>query len=203
MSQEFEEGVAAIDYSNAVVRRLPDRRSISTINLEDRVRSFFVRRRTGVDCGDGTVFKRGARVVVSEGGQLHIGPDCVVHRGVLLLLTLPHPRVRIGKSVFIGESTIIAAKNQIEIGDFTVFAPRCYVIDHEHGFARHDLILNQLSVLKSVRIGRDCYFGTGSTVLAGVTIGDGVIVGAGSVVTRSIPDGQVWAGNPAKFIKSR
>ena len=42
-----------------------------------------------------------------------------------------------------------------------------------------------------------------TVVLAGVTIGDGAIVGAGSVVTGDIPSGQIWAGNPARYIKDR
>ena len=37
--------------------------------------------------------------------------------------------------------------------------------------------------------------------LKGVTIGKGSVVGAGSVVTRDVPDGEIWAGNPAQFIR--
>ena len=33
-----------------------------------------------------------------------------------------------------------------------------------------------------------------------VSIGDNVIIGANSLVTKSIQQNQVWAGNPAKFI---
>ena len=29
-----------------------------------------------------------------------------------------------------------------------------------------------------------------------------VLVGSGTVVTKSIPSNQIWAGNPAKFIKN-
>jgi acetyltransferase-like isoleucine patch superfamily enzyme len=34
-----------------------------------------------------------------------------------------------------------------------------------------------------------------------VTIGENAIVGAGSVVTKSIPSNEIWAGNPAKRIR--
>ena len=45
--------------------------------------------------------------------------------------------------------------------------------------------------------------GSGSTILCGINIGRGAIIGAGSVVTKNVPDGQVWAGNPAKPLKEQ
>lgn len=41
--------------------------------------------------------------------------------------------------------------------------------------------------------------GSGVTILCDVTIGSAAIIGAGSVVTRDIPAGEIWAGNPARF----
>ena len=43
--------------------------------------------------------------------------------------------------------------------------------------------------------------GSGSTLLCGITIGANAIIGAGSVVTKSVPAGEVWAGNPARFLR--
>lgn len=57
-------------------------------------------------------------------------------------------------------------------------------------------------VIKPITIGNNVYIGTGCTILPGVTIGDNVIIGAGSIVTKDVPDGCVYAGVPAKFIKT-
>lgn len=56
--------------------------------------------------------------------------------------------------------------------------------------------------MAKVTIEHDAFIGAGCIILKGVTIGACSIVGAGSVVTKSIPPGQVWAGNPAKFIRN-
>lgn len=43
--------------------------------------------------------------------------------------------------------------------------------------------------------------GSGTTILCGLTIGARAMIGAGSVVTKSIPAGELWAGNPARYIR--
>ncbi len=43
--------------------------------------------------------------------------------------------------------------------------------------------------------------GSNVTILCGVTIGACALVGAGSVVTRDIPAYEIWAGNPARFLR--
>ena len=48
------------------------------------------------------------------------------------------------------------------------------------------------------RVRQGASVGSNSTVMCGVTIGEGAIVGAGSVVTKDVPDGEVWYGNPAE-----
>ena len=46
-----------------------------------------------------------------------------------------------------------------------------------------------------------CSVGANVTLLPGVTVGAGSMIGAGSVVTRDIPDNELWLGNPARFFR--
>lgn len=43
--------------------------------------------------------------------------------------------------------------------------------------------------------------GSSATLLCGIRVGEGAVIGAGSVVTKSVPNGELWAGNPARFIR--
>lgn len=54
---------------------------------------------------------------------------------------------------------------------------------------------------KPIHIGERVFIGGHSIILKGVTIGDEAVIGACSVVTRDVPAREIWAGNPAKFIK--
>ena len=54
-----------------------------------------------------------------------------------------------------------------------------------------------------VHVGKGAYIGMGTMVVKPVTIGEGAIVGAGAIVTKDIPSNEVWAGNPARFIRKR
>jgi len=51
-----------------------------------------------------------------------------------------------------------------------------------------------------VIIGDNVFVGYGSTLLKGTNIGDGSIIGAGSIVSGTIPSGEVWGGSPARYI---
>ncbi len=54
-----------------------------------------------------------------------------------------------------------------------------------------------------VVIKQKAYLGMNTLVVKPVTIGENSIVGAGSIVTKDIPANEVWAGNPARFIRKR
>jgi len=45
--------------------------------------------------------------------------------------------------------------------------------------------------------------GGGSVLCPGITIGKGAKIGAGSIVTKDIPDGETWCGNPIKLLRRK
>ncbi len=47
-------------------------------------------------------------------------------------------------------------------------------------------------------IKRRASIGANATILCGITIGENAMIGAGSVVTKDVPAGELWYGNPAK-----
>lgn len=57
--------------------------------------------------------------------------------------------------------------------------------------------------LAEVNIGNNVFIGMNTLIVQAVSIGDNAVIGAGSIVTCNIPPNEVWAGNPAKYIKTR
>ncbi len=114
------------------------------------------------------------------------------------------PGLFIGNSVFIGRNTFLSAIGRIEIGDNVLIGAYGYIAAANHRFESIALpIASQGYELKTVKIGRGAWLGAHVIVLPGVTIGEDAIVGGGAVVTRDIPNREIWAGVPAKKIRDR
>ena len=56
---------------------------------------------------------------------------------------------------------------------------------------------------KGPDIGRDCFIGTGSSLLGDFVVGDGAVVGSGAVVTKDVPDDSMVVGIPAKVVGNK
>ena len=82
----------------------------------------------------------------------------------------------------------------VRIGDDVTLAPGVRLIAHDASMKTH---LGYARIGK-IEIGDRVFIGAGSIVLPGVRIGSDTIIGAGSVVSRSIPEGVVAYGNPAR-----
>ncbi|ADY52873.1 galactoside acetyltransferase (LacA) [Pseudopedobacter saltans DSM 12145] len=111
--------------------------------------------------------------------------------------------ILIGNNVFIGNHCEFNIAASILIEDNVLIASGCKFIDHDHGIESNQLIRTQRGLNKPITIEQDVWIGCNSVILKGVKIGHGTIIGAGSIVTKSIPSNEIWAGVPAKLIKKR
>ncbi len=109
----------------------------------------------------------------------------------------------IGKNVGISNSTIYASC-EIVIGDNVLIGGGCKIWDTDFHSLNTEIRLTTDDNVKkkSIKIEDNSWIGGASIILKGVTVGKNSIIGAGSVVTKDVPSNQVWAGNPAKFIRN-
>lgn len=92
----------------------------------------------------------------------------------------------------------------ITIGD------NCFITNGVR-FCTHDggaWVIRNLTGLKegglynTITVGNNVYIGNFATLMPGVTVGDNSVIGYGSIVTKDVPSGEVWAGVPARKIES-
>ena len=139
--------------------------------------------------------------------SLNIGENTTIWQFCVVL-----PKAVIGKNCNINCQVFI--ENDVVIGNNVTIKPGVQVWD---GITIEDNVFigpnatftNDLfprskqypSQFEKTLIKNGASIGANATILAGITIGTNAMIGAGSVVTKNIPDNEVWMGNPAKFYK--
>ena len=151
-------------------------------------------------------FHPGSKVVLGDGFICRSGrvSGAIDHHVMSIMEVLPGAELAIGnhsgisntcihchQSITIGEYVNIGAGTMIFDTDFHSL----YWKDRQEGT---DIIKRKC---KPVVIKDYAFIGANCLILKGSTIGVHSVVGAGSVVCCDIPDNEIWAGNPAVFIK--
>lgn len=92
----------------------------------------------------------------------------------------------------------------VEIGNHVRITQGCKFVTHDGGvWVLRELKSNpNLDLFGKIKVGNNVHIGLNTIVMPGVTIGDNCIIGCGAVVTKSVPSGEIWAGVPAKKIKT-
>lgn len=65
------------------------------------------------------------------------------------------------------------------------------------------ITIGHRALLHACNLEDDCFVGMGATILDGATVATGGYLAAGALLTpnKTVPKGELWAGNPAKFFR--
>ncbi len=140
----------------------------------------------GVTIGDGTKIWSFAQI----GENVRIGKNCVIGNGAYI-----DRNVVLGNNVKIHNKALLY--HGLVVEDNCFIGPGvCFTNDKYPAYNKtRDLSGIYWKVKKGASIGAL------SVVLPDVIIGRNAVVGAGSVVTKSVPDGALVYGNPARIVK--
>ncbi|MEI6338922.1 MAG: acyltransferase [Verrucomicrobiota bacterium] len=120
------------------------------------------------------------------------------------------PKAKIGKDCNICSHVLV--ENDVEVGDRVIVKCGVQLWDgitiEDDAFIGPNVTFtndryppsdNFPQKIARTRVGKHASIGANATILPGVSIGEGAMIGAGSVVTRDVPAGELWLGNPARL----
>lgn len=157
-------------------------------NLTINGRIYIHGKKTAVRIGNNVTINSSASVNPTSGfSHTHLRAE---KQGNIIIgdnVGISHANIMSESSVIIEDNVLLGSG--VKIWD-TDFHPTDY----------NDRMNHKQSKALPVKIKEGAFIGACCIILKGVTIGRHSIVGAGSVVTKEIPDNEIWAGNPARFV---
>lgn len=148
-----------------------------------------------------------------------IGDNCIVQAGAVIgtdglgctredngtLIKFPHiGGVIIGNNVEIGANCQIAkgALSDTIISDGCKLNGMCFIA-HNCVLEKNVWITGSTMLSGSTRVGANATIFSNVVVREQIRIGENAIIGMGSVVTKNIPEGETWLGNPARKFEKK
>lgn len=158
--------------------------------------------RSNIEIGKGIICEKNVEIHTYYGGKVYIGDECELHSGCKILTY--GGIIKIGNKCSVNPYTLLYGQGDLTIGNNVRIAAHCVIIPSNHNFSNPNTpIINQGLTNKGITIKDDVWIGCGVRILDGVVIAEGCVIGAGSVVTKSTVPYGIYAGIPAKLIKTR
>ncbi|MEU4424440.1 acetyltransferase [Actinoplanes sp. NPDC024001] len=118
--------------------------------------------------------------------------------------TVVHPSAQVGAGSTVGPGSVLLAGTvltaDVTVGSHVAVMPHV-VLTHDDRVSDHVTIASGVRLGGSAVLETGAYVGSGALIRESVTVGAWSLVGMGSVVLRDVPPGQVWAGNPARYLR--
>ena len=107
--------------------------------------------------------------------------------------------ITIGNDTIIGDHCFLDGRAPLKIGNHVGIASQVLIYNDEHDINSPDYG----NSFGPVEIGDYVFIGPRAIILPNIKIGKGAVVAAGAIVTKDIPDFEIWGGVPAKKISDR
>lgn len=143
-------------------------------------RRFFYRL-SGIKIGSGSTIHMRARIY--DPGHIEIGEDTIIGE----------------RATLDGRRQLKNSSGGLKIGNHVDIAAEVMIWSSEHDLSDPSFA----PIEEPVEIGDYVFIGPRAIILPGVTVKKGAVIAAGAVVTRSVPEGSIVAGVPAKEIGKR
>lgn len=152
-----------------------------------------------VEIGQNCFISPQAHIFAERGRKITIGDNTFIAADCTL-----HGPLTIGNEVAINHHCILdGGRAGITLGDQARLAAYCHLYAFDHGMDLAEPIYQQAVRSQGIQVGRDVWLGAHVGIKDGVNIADHAIVGMNSMVTKSVAERQIVAGNPAKLIRYR
>jgi len=120
------------------------------------------------------------------------------------LFTFVHPLAYVAPSATLGEGTVVMPN--ASISSDAVLGRGCLVmvnasVGHNAQIGDFCHLAAQSCVSSFVRLGRGVHVGLNATVREGLNMMDCSTLGMGSVLLQDVNEREIWAGNPARFLR--
>lgn len=148
-----------------------------------------------------------SKIKIGENFVCNSGPYiCITTTLITKIQVCKDAKFTVGNNSGLSATSIVCSLN-VQIGDFVNIGAGTLIMDTNFHSTKWDTRLDREADGQNVKsapiiIGNYVFIGARCIICKGVVIGERSIVAAGSIVTKNIPAGEIWGGNPAKFIKN-
>lgn len=142
---------------------------------------------------------------ISETAKLQFGKN-LDFRNYISIWVGKNAELKMGDNVFMNNFCSVNCLKSIEIGENTIFGEGVKVYDHNHAYSHGngELKVNRKEFTYGpVKIGKNCWLGSNTVVLKGVSIGDNSIIGAGCVIHKDVPANSVIVNKQELILKNQ